>query len=173
MRSRDEGHQRGGHRPLGSRRQVDLIDFHTEPVLLARELAATGIRAMKIWPFDPIARQTGRQWITPELIRQGVEPLRLIREAMGDLMEVAMEFHGFWNLPSAIQIAQALEPYQPLWLEEMVPQDNPAIPGIGSLDAAAAVSKRTARDPLGLSGAPGKPCRAHRHARPLLVRRSV
>jgi galactonate dehydratase len=102
----------------------DLIDFHAEPVRLARELAAAGIHAMKIWPFDPIARQTGGQWITPELIRRGAEPLRLIREAMGDSIEVALEFHGFWNLPSAIQIAQALEPYQPLWLEEMLPQDN-------------------------------------------------
>ena len=35
-----------------------------------------------------------------------------------------MEFHGYWNLPSAIRIAQALEPYGILWLEEMLPQDN-------------------------------------------------
>ena len=102
----------------------DFIDFHAEPVRLARELAASGIHAMKIWPFDLIARQTGGQWITPELIRRGAEPLRLIREALGDSIEVAMEFHGLWNLPSAIQIARALEPYQPLWLEEMLPQDN-------------------------------------------------
>jgi L-alanine-DL-glutamate epimerase-like enolase superfamily enzyme len=39
-------------------------------------------------------------------------------------MEVAMEFHGYWNLPCAIRIAQALEPYAPMWLEEMLPQDN-------------------------------------------------
>ena len=35
-----------------------------------------------------------------------------------------MEFHGYWNLPSAIRIAQSLEPYGILWLEEMLPQDN-------------------------------------------------
>ena len=39
-------------------------------------------------------------------------------------MDVAMEFHGYWNLPCAIEIAKALEPYSPLWLEEMLPQDN-------------------------------------------------
>jgi L-alanine-DL-glutamate epimerase and related enzymes of enolase superfamily len=39
-------------------------------------------------------------------------------------MEVAMEFHGYWNLPCAVQIAQELEQYSPLWLEEMLPQDN-------------------------------------------------
>ena len=104
----------------------DHIDFLTESVRLARELYQSGIRAMKIWPFDPIARQTGGQYITADQMRVGIEPLRLIREEFGDSMDVAMEFHGFWNLPCAIEIAKALEPYSPMWLEEMLPQDNPA-----------------------------------------------
>lgn len=102
----------------------DHIDFLTEPVKLARDLASSGIHAMKIWPFDGIARENGGQSITAAQMRQGVEPLRLIREELGDSMDVAMEFHGYWNLPCAIKIAQALEPYSPMWLEEMLPQDN-------------------------------------------------
>lgn len=102
----------------------DDISFLNEPVRLARELAASGIHAMKIWPFDPIAIETGGQYITPRQIQQGLEPLRQIREALGDQMEVALEFHGYWNLPSAIRIAQAAEPLAPVWLEEMLPQDN-------------------------------------------------
>jgi L-alanine-DL-glutamate epimerase-like enolase superfamily enzyme len=35
-----------------------------------------------------------------------------------------MEFHGYWNLHCAIQIAQECERYSPMWLEEMLPQDN-------------------------------------------------
>ena len=104
----------------------DRMDFLTEPVELARDLARSGIHAMKIWPFDPIARDTGGQFIGAEQMRRAIEPLRLIREAMGDSMEVAMEFHGYWNLPTALKIAQALEPYSPMWLEEMLPQDNMA-----------------------------------------------
>ncbi|MDQ6700810.1 MAG: mandelate racemase/muconate lactonizing enzyme family protein [Acidobacteriota bacterium] len=102
----------------------DRLDFLTEPVKLARELRASGIHAMKIWPFDPIAKQTGGQFITADQIRQGLEPLRLIREEFGDSMDIAMEFHGYWNLPCAIKIAQACEPFAPMWLEEMLPQDN-------------------------------------------------
>ena len=102
----------------------DRIDFLKEPVRLARELAKSGIRAMKIWPFDGVARETGGQYITADQMRQSIEPLRLIREELGDAMDVAMEFHGHWNLPCAIRIAQALEPYAPMWLEEMLPQDN-------------------------------------------------
>jgi L-alanine-DL-glutamate epimerase-like enolase superfamily enzyme len=104
----------------------DHIDFLNEPVRLAGELAKSGIHAMKIWPFDPVAKETGGQYITADQLRRGIEPLRLIREAFGDSMDVAMEFHGYWNLPSAIRIAQALEPYAPMWLEEMLPQDNMA-----------------------------------------------
>ncbi|HUJ23429.1 MAG TPA: mandelate racemase/muconate lactonizing enzyme family protein [Bryobacteraceae bacterium] len=102
----------------------DHIDFRAEPVKLARELANSGIHAMKIWPFDDVARETRGQFITAAQMRQGLEPLRLIREELGDSMEVAMEFHGYWSLPCAIQIAQALEPFAPMWLEEMLPQDN-------------------------------------------------
>lgn len=102
----------------------DNISFLEQPVELARSLLASGIRAMKIWPFDPIARQTRGQSITPDQLRQGLEPLRRIRAAVGDAIDVAMEFHGYWNLPCAQQIARALEPLEPMWLEELLPQDN-------------------------------------------------
>jgi L-alanine-DL-glutamate epimerase-like enolase superfamily enzyme len=102
----------------------DRIDFHKDPIGLAKELWESGIRAMKIWPFDPIAKATRGQFITPDQVREGTEPLRLIHEEFGDRMQVAMEFHGYWNLPCAIQIAQALEQYTPMWLEELLPQDN-------------------------------------------------
>jgi L-alanine-DL-glutamate epimerase-like enolase superfamily enzyme len=102
----------------------DCVDFLTEPVRLARELMECGIRAMKIWPFDGIAHETHGQYITADQLRRGLEPVRLIREEFGDSMDIALEFHGYWNLPSAIQIAQAVKPYSPMWLEEVVPQDN-------------------------------------------------
>jgi L-alanine-DL-glutamate epimerase-like enolase superfamily enzyme len=102
----------------------DRVDFLTEPVRLARELLSSGVSAMKIWPFDTIAAETGGQYITSEQLREGLEPLRQIRAELGDSIDLAMEFHGYWNLPAAIQIARALEPFSPLWLEEMLPQDN-------------------------------------------------
>ncbi|MCC6538721.1 MAG: mandelate racemase/muconate lactonizing enzyme family protein [Bryobacterales bacterium] len=105
----------------------DHVDFLTEPVRLAEELLASGITAMKIWPFDPIAlAQSGGRGhtISAAELRQGLAPIEKIRAALGDRMDVAMEFHGYWNLPCAIRIARALEPLAPMWLEEMLPQDN-------------------------------------------------
>ena len=102
----------------------DHLDFLREPVKLAHELKASGINAMKIWPFDAAGRVNHGQFIDAAQMAEAIEPIRLIREEFGDSMEIAVEFHGFWNLPSAIKIAHALEPYQPMWLEEMMPQDN-------------------------------------------------
>jgi galactonate dehydratase len=104
----------------------DRVSFLTDPVTLARELLASGIHAMKIWPFDQMAIESRGQSISADQMRRGLDPLRRIREEFGESMDVAMEFHGLWNLPCAIRIAQALEPYRPMWLEEMLPQDNPA-----------------------------------------------
>ena len=42
----------------------------------------------------------------------------------GDEIEIAIEFHAQWNLTSAIRIAHALEPYKPMWLEDMLMPGN-------------------------------------------------
>ena len=102
----------------------DVYDFNTHPVELARELAGAGISAMKIWPFDGVGQRNHGQSISRSEIESCMEPVRKIRDALGDSMQIAMEFHGYWNLPCAIQIAEALEPYKVMWLEEILPQDN-------------------------------------------------
>lgn len=89
----------------------DHVDFLTESVRLARELIDSGIRAMKIWPFDPIASKTGGNSISAGQIRRWLEPFRRIREELGDSIDVAMEFHGYWNLSRAIRIAALADTY--------------------------------------------------------------
>jgi L-alanine-DL-glutamate epimerase-like enolase superfamily enzyme len=106
----------------GSIRDHEL--FLSDPVRLARELLAEGIHMMKIWPFDQYATATEGQYISPRDLGAGVDVVRQIREAVGDEMEIAIEGHSLWNLPSAIRIARALEPYRPLWLEDMMWPDN-------------------------------------------------
>ena len=99
-------------------------DFNEDADKLAEDLLGSGIEAMKIWPFDQTALRNRGEYITPAELRKCIEPLKKIRDAVGDRIEIAMEFHGYWNLPSAVKIARALEPYNVLWLEEMLPQDN-------------------------------------------------
>ena len=105
----------------------DFYDFNTHPVELASELMAAGISAMKIWPFDEAGKRNRGQFISAAEMEAAIEPVRKIRDAFGDSMNIAMEFHGYWNLPCAIQIAEALEPFEVMWLEEILPQDNLAV----------------------------------------------
>ncbi|HEX4485435.1 MAG TPA: mandelate racemase/muconate lactonizing enzyme family protein [Terriglobales bacterium] len=99
-------------------------DFNKQPAELAKSLVDVGITGMKIWPFDRVAIRNRGQSITSAEMAEAIAPVQRIREAVGNQMQIMMEFHGFWNVPCAIQIAQALEPYDITWLEEMLPQDN-------------------------------------------------
>jgi galactonate dehydratase len=109
---------------LPGRRFEDLRGFQQEPEALAASLLEMGFRVMKIWPFDEVAVETGGTWIHPRDIDRGLEPFRRIREAHGDQIEIALEMHGRWNLPAAISIARAVEPYRPIWIEDPIPMDN-------------------------------------------------
>lgn len=100
------------------------FDFNTDADRLARELLDMGIRYMKIWPFDAAAIKTRGAFISDEDMEVSLQPFRKIREACGEQMGIMAEFHGYWNLPCAIKIAKALEPFQPVWLEEMLRPDN-------------------------------------------------
>lgn len=102
---------------------------------VARSLLEMGITAMKIWPFDQFADETGGLHITPTQIENGLRPFRQIRDAVGMQMEIAVEFHSRWNLQSAIRLAEALEEIKPLWYEDPIPMDNP--------DALAEYARRT------------------------------
>jgi L-alanine-DL-glutamate epimerase-like enolase superfamily enzyme len=102
----------------------DDYDFRKDAGKLAKVLLGTGIRAMKIWPFDDVAIRNQGTYITPDELDKCLEPLRQVRDAVGQSMDIMMEFHGYWNLTTAIQIAHALEPFNVAWLEELIPQDN-------------------------------------------------
>ncbi|MFB6134156.1 MAG: mandelate racemase/muconate lactonizing enzyme family protein [Halanaeroarchaeum sp.] len=100
-------------------------DFRTEPVALAESLLEQGVTAMKVWPFDAFAEETRGQRISSSDLEAGLEPIRRIEEALGDRMDVAVEFHGLWALTPAKKILRALEPYDPLWVEDVIRKGDP------------------------------------------------
>jgi galactonate dehydratase len=103
----------------------DLFAFVNHPDLLAHSLLEQGITAMKIWPFDPAAQETGGLYITPVQMKTALAPFEKIRQAVGDRMEIMVEFHSLWNLPTAKQIARALAPYAPTWFEDPIRMNSP------------------------------------------------
>jgi galactonate dehydratase len=103
----------------------DLVGFMTRADAVAESLLEQGITAMKIWPFDPAAQENQGLFISATQMKAAIEPFEKIRKAVGDRMEIMVEFHSLWNLPAAMQIARALEPYRPTWYEDPIRMNSP------------------------------------------------
>ena len=120
----------------------DQDDFLERPAELARELLSQGIAAMKIWPWDQFAPQLrGRvpmgpagwsavgpsgAFISARDVNRGLESIQKIRDAVGSDIEILIEGHSRWDLNCAIRIATALEPYDIMWMEDMIKPDSAA-----------------------------------------------
>jgi L-alanine-DL-glutamate epimerase-like enolase superfamily enzyme len=100
-------------------------DFTKEPDKIMRDLIdGYGIKAIKIWPFDRAAARNQHEYVTGADLEEGLYPVRLLRDKFANEIEILMEFHSGWDLTSAIRIAKALEPYRPMWLEDMLLPGN-------------------------------------------------
>jgi L-alanine-DL-glutamate epimerase-like enolase superfamily enzyme len=100
-------------------------DFAKEPEKIMRELIDRyGIKAIKIWPFDRAAFRNQHEYVTSADLEEGLFPVRLLRDKFAHEIEILMEFHAGWDLTSAIRIAKALEPFRPMWLEDMLLPGN-------------------------------------------------
>ena len=47
-----------------------------------------------------------------------------VRERVGDKIEILLDGHGFFQLPAALRIAEAMRDLRPLWLEDVMRVDN-------------------------------------------------
>jgi L-alanine-DL-glutamate epimerase-like enolase superfamily enzyme len=113
----------------------DLDAFLHRADELALSLQGEGYTGMKIWPFDEYAESSNGTRISPGDLAQALAPFEKIRRAVGDDMDIHVEFHSLWDLPTAIEIAQALAPYRPYWFEDPIKMTN--------LDALADYRRRT------------------------------
>jgi galactonate dehydratase len=121
-------------------RYADQDGFIERPGELAESLLEQGITQMKIWPWDRFAPQltsgqmtgpagwsavgpTGHD-LSPQDLRQGLWSVQEIRKAVGDRMEIAIEGHSRWDLNAALRIARALEPYDVIWMEDIMQPDS-------------------------------------------------
>lgn len=128
----------------------DLNSFMNCADELAHSLLEEGISAMKIWPFDVAAEKTRGQYISPEDLKTALIPFEKIRNAVGDRMQIMVEFHLMWQLLPAIEIARALEPFDTFWHEDPIRMDS-----LSSLTRYGAASKApiAASETLGGRGA--------------------
>jgi L-alanine-DL-glutamate epimerase-like enolase superfamily enzyme len=110
---------------LGARNDHDdLNGFLHHADDLAHSLLEEGITALKIWPFDLAAEASRGQYISLPDLKRALEPFEKIRDAVGDRMDIMVEFHSMWQLLPAMQIARALTPFQTFWHEDPIRMDS-------------------------------------------------
>ncbi len=102
----------------------DLEGFLHHADELAESLLSEGVTAMKIWPFDPAAEKSDGQYISNSDLELALEPFRKIRSAVGEQMDIMVEFHSLWRLPMAQKIARALKPFNTFWHEDAIRMDS-------------------------------------------------
>jgi galactonate dehydratase len=93
----------------------------------ARAAVARGFQAVKfdIDDADHPARRDAWNWtLTPREIDSAVGRAAHVRAAIGEGVELALDCHGRYDVPSAAQVAREVAPFKLMWLEEPVPPDS-------------------------------------------------
>lgn len=125
------------HRLLGGavRERIRMYGWLPSPsygdyVDLAQVLPEQGFSAYKVGiegAFEPID--------TPARVDAAVEQIGSLRAQLGDAVDLGIDFHGRCTPAMAIRLAEALEPFRPMFIEEPVPPEN--------VDALARVARST------------------------------
>ena len=85
----------------------------------AKAAVARGVTALKWDPF-------GKSYlnISSADLEAALGCVGAVREAVGDGVDLLIEGHGRFNIPTAVKIAKELEKFRPMFFEEPVPPDN-------------------------------------------------
>lgn len=78
-----------------------------------------GFRGLKWDPFE-----AADLFLEPRDLGRMLEPVEAVRAAVGDDVELFIEGHGRFDVPTAIRVARELERFQPVFFEEPCPPDG-------------------------------------------------
>jgi galactonate dehydratase len=85
----------------------------------ARAVVARGYKALKFDPFGPGGRDLPRQDL-----RRAAAQVEAVRKAVGENVDILLEFHGRFSPIMALEAVRAMVPYNPGWCEEPIPAHN-------------------------------------------------
>ena len=85
----------------------------------AKAAMERGVTALKWDPF-------GKAYLTLSNaeLDYAMECVAAVREAVGNRVDLLIEGHGRFDVPTGIRIAKELEQFRPMWFEEPTPPDN-------------------------------------------------
>lgn len=114
----------------------DAIDLYTHPspnigpeeaARQTKEIVESGHTAMKFDPFPTYAEErngylTGK--MDPAGEDEGAAVTAAIREAAGPAMELLIDAHGRFDVPTSVRLARRVQQYNIAWWEEPVPVES-------------------------------------------------
>ena len=94
----------------------------------ARGQVERGATAVKTDPFMAAGGLSNTTYISgqiePSVEQRGVDIIAAIREAVGPDIEILIDAHALYNVPTAVRLATRLAPYNITWFEEPVPPES-------------------------------------------------
>ncbi|MES3517187.1 MAG: galactonate dehydratase [Natronomonas sp.] len=94
----------------------------------AAEAVDNGFRALKMNATGELRRID-----TPAAVRTAEDRLAEVRERVGPEVDIGVDFHGRVSKPMVKRLAAALEPHEPMFIEEPVlPEHNDRLPDIAA-----------------------------------------
>lgn len=94
----------------------------------ARRCMEEGFTALKFDIDDlrhPAKRDRFNHSVSAAELASMVARVAAVREAVGPDVDLCIDMHARYDVPSACRVAWELEPFRLLWLEEPVPAENP------------------------------------------------
>ncbi|TNC51633.1 mandelate racemase/muconate lactonizing enzyme family protein [Rubellimicrobium rubrum] len=85
----------------------------------ARSAVAMGYRALKWDPFEAADLS-----MSPAQRRRTIDIVAAVRDAVGPDIDLMLDVHGRLDVPTAIAMCRALEPYGLRWIEEPTPPES-------------------------------------------------
>jgi galactonate dehydratase len=94
----------------------------------AKETVEKGYKALKTDPFMGEMRPKSTAYLDGQISARGeqvgVDIIAAIRQAVGPDVEILIDAHALYNVPTAIRLATRLAPYNIVWFEEPVPPES-------------------------------------------------
>jgi galactonate dehydratase len=111
----------------------------TQPEQFASKAKEAVLRGFKGLKWDPFGK--AYMTISNEELETALACIGAVRDAVGSNVDLFIEGHGRFNVPTAIEVAKEIACFKPVWFEEPIPPDN--------IDAMVQVRKKS---PVALAG---------------------
>lgn len=103
---------------------------------MARRAVDAGFDAIKLAPFDEMARVPVPGDGQADLVRRGIACAQAVRDVIGPSGKLLIDAHGRFTLPQGLELLRRLDPLNLYWIEEVTPENESGFSDLAAINAA-------------------------------------